>query len=107
MWFEILTNNLIFSKSPPNYFLEIKQSLVQEVRDTLLTEKTPDLYMRVLLTLLQGADHYRENYDKDKIFKQYFSKQEYKQAKIRLKVISRDWPPIPPPPPPQEMTATA
>ena len=89
------------------YFLEIKQGLVQEVRDSLLTEKTPDLYMRVLLTLLQGADHYRENYEKDKIFKQYFSKQEYKQAKARLKVISRDWPPIPPPPPPDTTPATA
>ncbi|XP_028409888.1 uncharacterized protein LOC114532553 isoform X2 [Dendronephthya gigantea] len=85
---------------------EIKQSLVQDMRDSLLTEKTPDLYMRVILTLLQGADHYRDNYDKDKIFKQYFSKPEYKQAKARLKIISRDWPPIPPPPPAPATTTT-
>ena len=75
------------------FFLEVKQQLVQEVRDALLTDNTcPDLFMRILLTLLQAADHYRDNYDKDKIFKQYFSKQEYKEVKARLKIISRDWP---------------
>lgn len=78
-------------------FLEIKQGLVQEIRDSLLSEIMPDLYMRVVLTLLQGADHYRDSYDKDRIFKQYFNKNEYKQAKARLKVISRDWPQVPPP----------
>lgn len=77
---------------------EVKQSLVQDIRDALLTENPPNLYVKILLTFLQAADHYRDNYDKDKIFKQYFSKQEYKQAKARLKIISRDWPQVPPPP---------
>lgn len=100
MFSKIICMSWIFSLK-----LEIKQGLVQELRDSLLTEKPPDLYMKVLLTLLQGADHYRDNYEKDKIFKQYFGKQEYKQAKARLKVLSRDWPPIPPPP--QETTTNA
>ena len=77
---------------------EVKQGLVQEIRDALLTDSAPDLYIRILLTLLQAADHYRDNYEKDKIFKQYFSKQEYKEVKARLKIISRDWPLLPPPP---------
>lgn len=74
---------------------EEKQNLVKELRDILLADATPDLYMKVILTFLQAADHYRDNYDKDKILKQYFSKQEYKQAKARLKIISREWPQIP------------
>lgn len=76
---------------------EVKQNLVKELRDALLTETAPDLYMKVLLSFLHSADRYRDNYEKDKIFKQYFNKQEYKQAKAQLKIISREWPQIPPP----------
>ena len=70
---------------------------MKELRDALLTETAPDLYMKVLLSFLHSADRYRDNYEKDKIFKQYFNKQEYKQAKAQLKIISREWPQIPPP----------
>ena len=62
---------------------------MQEIRGIALDYVEPDSFMRVLLTLLRGADGLYTF--KDPLLKRHFTKDEYKCAKERIKhLVSRN-----------------